>query len=176
MYLTDLSQEGDGGETVFPHLVAAEREQQQQIPLRVRPRARGALAWNNVGLLGGVSEEEATEGGAAGPRGPAFRCLEESAHFAAPPSPADGGDAPRRQKIILQRWYHGGAFDTLGRPSPMLSPPLPPRDSGGEGKTALLQCDGNEGQCRWYDEWGVGHLTEYNDWLLQSAAAAAGGV
>ncbi|XP_062518020.1 uncharacterized protein LOC134193224 [Corticium candelabrum] len=62
----------------------------------------------------------------------------------------------RGRKVILQRWYYYHNFPALGKR--MSEPDLPVRLP----HQPMVQCDQyDSGSCRWYDEWGYGHLREY---------------
>lgn len=59
-------------------------------------------------------------------------------------------------KFIIQRWYYYRNFYQLGKR--MTEPMLPARLPG----QPKVSCDEYEhGSCRWYDEWGYDHMTEY---------------
>lgn len=59
-------------------------------------------------------------------------------------------------KYILIRWYYYKSFYSLGKRPP--EPPVPHRAQG----TPRVSCDDyDNGSCRWYDEWNMDHLMDY---------------
>ena len=160
IYLTDLLEEGNGGETIFPRLVKENETSGIPSALKVAPQIGAGLAWNNVA----ASSSEFLSS----------HCLDEAMHLAAPVLPFGGINTKEEmssspdigRKVILQRWYHASAFEALGRPIPAAT--IPSRNA----TTALLQCNGADEQCRWYDEWSWEHLSNYHEWKVSGRGGA----